>query len=216
MPCGWIRTTLVALGAITVLAAGCGISPDPPPPTCADDPSLCPTSTKTATLMGCECKCTIGMFGEGRSWEGGLNVCLPPALNVHTASPEQLRALTAMSQREFDQRAYRYCSSTVSEFLRLAIKGRGSYPISCATPVECECTTTGANGDSRLCRKACADVPCVSETCIGVIRKDETIDMSECTCTRAASCSGEAPGADEPPLCRDHARLPQRKGMPEP
>jgi hypothetical protein len=202
-----ISVTVVLLGTIALLAANCGLE-ERLTPTCADNADLCPKSTRTATMMACDCKCTIGMFGKGRSWRGALAVCLPPQLNARLASPEQLRALETMTQRTFDQDVYRYCSSMVADFLRLGIKARGTYPIDCATPVDCECSTKGALYDSRQCRTPCADVACTSDTCLGIIRKDETIDMSACVCNRASACGGDAPEPEAPPLCRDLSGVP--------
>lgn len=203
------------LSTVAALGASCGLD-QPLNPTCADDIELCPHSTRTATMMACDCECTIGMFGSGRSWRGALGICLPPALNSTTASLEQHRELAAMAQRTFDQQVFRYCSENVAEFLRLAIKSRGSYPVDCATPVECTCTTPGASFDSSQCRTPCADVPCSPETCFGIIRKDETIDSSACFCTRASACGSEAPEPEGPPLCRDLSGVPLRKRVLEP
>jgi len=75
---------VVGVGAVVlVLVASCGF-PTSRGPTCADEIELCPQSSKSATSVTCDCRCTVGFTEDtGQTFDGHVAVCLPPAAAPH-------------------------------------------------------------------------------------------------------------------------------------
>src|SRR4051812_8615388 len=116
-----MRTRLVEFyaTAVSVGVASCNF-PSTTPPSCDDDVELCPHSSRNATSVTCDCKCTIGGGEDSiNQFQGPVAACLPAGLNRITGSDEQRVALQSMEERSFDQRVFRYCSGDVAGFLRL-------------------------------------------------------------------------------------------------
>ncbi|MBX3192406.1 MAG: hypothetical protein KF819_35775 [Labilithrix sp.] len=191
-------TSIVA--GVAVALGSCAYVEHQGPPTCSDDVTLCPTSSKTATAVSCECTCTVGMIAGERTLRGKVKACLPAALNAAIASPEQQIALDAMDPREYDQRVFRYCHESVAGFVQGIVRTQGKSFIACGVPLTCECSTGGAFLDTWACRSPCLDVSCSERTCPNILYTT-VLDMGWCSCSRAEACAGSFPGPDEPPLC---------------
>ena len=148
------------------------------------------------------------MSGEPLSFEGRVAVCLPAALNTKTATDEQRVALETMESRVFDQRVYGYCSGAVAGFVRLAVKAHmlahaNIKGAACVMPLSCTCGTAGTQLDSDACHSTCPDVPCNEKNCGSVLRKNMTLNVAACTCSRSTTCSETEPAEKGPALCRD-------------
>jgi hypothetical protein len=199
--------------AITVLllVASCRFPTSSQAASCDEDVALCPQSSKSATSVTCDCRCTIGFSEDtGQTFEGHIAMCLPPALNGAIAAGAQQAAaeLRAVEPRVFDQRVFQFCSKDVAGFLRSWIHMPGHLALGCASPVSCDCSTGGTQIDSEVCRAPCDDVACDARNCAAVLGRDSKVDLSSCFCSRAASCGSVTPSVEAPPLCRDWMQAP--------
>jgi len=189
--------------AFAVVVASCSFPTDKPSPSCESDTEMCPRSSKAATSVTCDCRCTVGIDDEtGDVYDGRVAVCLPPELNGELASAEVRTGLSVLDARVFDQRVFQYCSQDVARFVSTAVKA----PLglrSCALPIHCECTTKGALHDSYACHSTCEDVACSSRNCPAVLWRHTEIDTAACRCSRATACGNTAPDAERPGVCRD-------------
>jgi hypothetical protein len=190
--------------AVSLVVASCSF-PSSTPPSCDDDVELCPHSSRNATSVTCDCKCSIGGGEDSiNEFQGPIAACLPAPLNRVTASDEQRVALQALSPRSFDQRVFRYCSAEVAGFVRLAIKAYASLKLAaCIMPVKCECKTAGTQRDSNVCHSTCEDVPCSDKNCRSILRSGSKLEIAACSCSRTSICGESAPADEAPGLCRD-------------
>src|SRR4051794_18093530 len=96
-------------GSLAVLAfvvASCTFPRDSGDSSCEDDSQLCPQSSRAATSVTCDCKCTIGISDDtGESYDGHVAVCLPAELNATSTSgtDETRSALRTLESHQFDQ-----------------------------------------------------------------------------------------------------------------
>jgi hypothetical protein len=180
---------------------------DPASSACEKDPQMCPRSSKAATSVTCDCKCTVGLSDDtGDTYEGHVPVCLPPELNVALADGEVRSGLSALDARVFDQRVFDYCSQDVARFLRTTIKAPVGFR-ACAVPLHCECTTKGALRDSSACHADCQDVACTQKNCPGVLWKHSKLDTAVCRCSRSTACGTVSPVAESHAVCHDWATV---------
>jgi hypothetical protein len=199
---GTSATTLV----LSFVAASCRF-PSSQSPSCDDDKELCPKSSRSATSVTCDCRCTLGVSEDtGQNFDGHIAVCLPAELNRATARDDQQLKLESLEPRVFDQRVFQYCSKDVARFLRSAIRVPARLVLACAVPITCTCTTKGTQADTNLCHSECNDVACDAKNCPSVLRKDEKVDLQSCFCSRAETCGVVTPAVDAPALCRDWTR----------
>jgi hypothetical protein len=204
-PLGTSATTL----SLIVAVASCHFPTGSRATSCDEDVELCPQSSKSATSVTCDCRCTIGFTEDtGQTFEGHVAVCLPPELNGAIAATAQQVALRAAPPRVFDQRVFQFCSRDVAGFLRSSIRMPGHLALGCASPVRCDCSTGGTQIDTEVCRSQCDDVACDARNCSSVVGRDSKVDLSSCFCTRATSCGSVTPSVDAPGLCRDWTRPP--------
>lgn len=194
------RTASPIIVSVGLAVASCAYVNPEQTPSCTDDPTLCPPSSKQATAVACECTCKVGMFADERTFKGRVKACLPAELNDAIASPEQRSALAAMDARLYDQRVYRYCSGDVAGFVQGVILTQARSFMACGVPLSCECTTAGASLDSGACRTRCPDVACNAESCPDILYTT-VLDMGWCGCSRASACAASYPAADEPHVC---------------
>ncbi|MBX3190295.1 MAG: hypothetical protein KF819_25070 [Labilithrix sp.] len=125
------------------LLAGCG-SEDLPIADCNDDKVVCPTSSKTATKVGCACTCDTGPFSN--EYSSTIPVCITPDLNPKTGSPQQQVDLRELEQKTYDQRIFQQCSVRTADFLTRILKDQlDRNTNTCLAPVFCECTTKGSD-----------------------------------------------------------------------
>lgn len=192
--------------AFACVVASCAFPSNTDTSACAKDAEACPESSKVATTVTCDCKCTIGLSDElGDTYEGSLSLCLPAPLNPTTASSAQLQTLASLASHDYDQQVFKFCSERVASFLNAAIKTPVGQVRACAVPVDCQCTTKGAKDDSMACHAQCAEIDCDQHNCPYVLRHGSKVDMGRCFCSRARSCGTVMPREDEPALCRDWA-----------
>lgn len=196
----WIECSATVLA---VVVASCSFPSDKPSNTCESDAQLCPKSSKAATSVTCDCRCTVGLSEDtGDNYDGHVAVCLPAELNNMLASGEVQSGLSALDAHVFDQRVFEYCSQDVARFLRTTIKAPVGL-LACAVPIHCSCTTTGALQDSTVCHEPCDDVACTKRNCPGVLWRHGKLDTSVCRCSRATACGAVEPAAEQPGVCRD-------------
>lgn len=202
-----MRGRLLGTSATTlVLVASCRF-PSSRGASCEDDVALCPQSSRSASSVTCDCRCTVGFSEDtGQIFDGHVAVCLPPALNGAMAAGEQKLALSAIEPRVFDQRVFQFCSRDVAAFLRSSIRMPGRLVLGCRTPVTCDCATAGTQTDSEVCHAQCEDVACDTRNCTSVLDKESTVGLTSCFCSRVSSCASVEPSAEAPALCRDWLR----------
>jgi hypothetical protein len=215
-----IAATLVAGSLVSVVCAlsGCTMGEDKPA-ACEGDESLCPSSSRQATDLACDCRCVAGYAGitPTRVFEGEISACLPPDLNASTASPEQREMLVNMPSGQFNQRVFKYCSEKVASFLNEVIEDqqrprdlRGM----CMGPrIRCSCSTTGAHEQTPACSAPCADRECDRENCLPMLKVGGIVDASGCACSRVNACGSITPPAKEPPLCLNRVAAVLRRKM---
>lgn len=143
-------------------------------------------------------------------------MCLPPNLNAKTASPEQHDALSRMSDEEYNQAVYGFCSQTVANYVDELVTEQQRQRSSnlhgvCVGPhIRCSCTTRGATEETRSCSEPCQDIECESKNCLSLLRRDDSIDASACACSRVNACGRSIPRSDETPMCTKRASLMPR------
>jgi hypothetical protein len=201
---------------LVVATVTCGPQGTSKPNGCADDPSLCPTSPKTATRVGCNCTCQlphIPMAGADLKFRGSVFACLPPSLNVKTGAPSDVDALGAMSQATYNQRVFEYCSVDVAGWLSLTVKSQlarlEQVPAGLACqPYDCTCDTLGADDTYSPCESRCTEAECDDANCDPILRQGGIIELTSCTCTRTTACGFSTPAHDLPGICRAAGNLP--------
>jgi hypothetical protein len=199
-----------ATAAIAFVIASCRFPS--PGASCDDDPSRCPESSRAANSVTCDCECTVGLSeSTGDTFKGKVAVCLPAELNAEVATPDEQASLDALEPKAFNQRVYQYCSRTVADFMRTAIRLQAREVIACAVPLSCTCNTQGATTSSSTCRTGCKEVACDTANCRAVLRKsghDALVTMGACFCSRASACGSTSPSHDTPGICRDLFGVP--------
>lgn len=182
---------------------------------CDADETLCPSSTRTATDVVCDCSCVAGWSGltRTRKFTGAVAMCLPSTLNATIASPEELDALSKMSDAEYNQAVYGFCSQTVASYVDELIteqqrqRNSNLHGVCVGPHIRCSCTTRGATEQTRSCSKPCQDVECASDNCLSLLRRDNSIDSSACACSRVNACGRSIPRAEEAPMCTKRVSL---------
>ncbi|MDF2692096.1 MAG: hypothetical protein K0S65_479 [Labilithrix sp.] len=190
---------------------------DNKPSACEKDEALCPSSTKQATDVACDCRCVAGYSGitPTREFEGSVYACLPPTLNVKTASPVQRDAINAMPSAEYNQRVFKHCSEDVAGFLNELIEEQQrprDLRSMCVGPrIRCECGTAGAHEQTPQCSAPCTDRECTAETCLPMLKVGGTIDAAACACSRVNACGTMTPASSEPPMCLNRVQAVLRR-----
>ena len=177
------------------------------PAACEEDESLCPSSTRQATDVACDCQCVAGYSGitPTREFEGEVSACLPPELNMKIAIPDQRDAITKMRREEYNQRVFKFCSEKVAGFLDDLIEQQQrprDLRAMCMGPrIRCKCSTTGAHEQTPACSTPCADKECDKDNCLPLLKVGGLVDMSGCSCSRVNACGSQSPSPSDPPLC---------------
>lgn len=215
MRTAFIAVPLACAACIACMLGGCQPEPESRGG-CEDDPALCPTSTRTATDLSCDCRCVAGWSGftPTRAFTGSINTCLPPSLNPMTGTPEEKAAISAVGDADYSQRVYKYCSETVATFLDELMeqqqreRTKTELPGMCIGPrIRCSCSTKGATQESTSCSTPCEDTECTSDNCLALLRRDGTIDSSTCECSRVSACGVSTPRRSEPGICTKRLSL---------
>lgn len=201
--------TLVASSLVSAVCvfSGCGLAPEDKPTPCETDESQCPVSSRLATDVACECKCVAGFAGitPTRAFEGEISTCLPPSLNVNIVPPDQKDSLEALTDAEFNQRVYKFCSQNVAGFLDDLV-GQQQSPrdlsAMCVGPrIKCECSTSGAHQQTAACSTSCVDQVCDASNCLPLFKVGGLVDATGCACSRVNMCGSLTPPSSDPPLC---------------
>jgi hypothetical protein len=204
----------LAAGSLVCAAwaiSGCDVT-EVKPSACEENPELCPASSRTATDLTCDCRCDAGFSGitPTRTFEGRIAACLPPSLNPLTVTNEARPVLESMSNAEFNQRVYRYCSVDVASFLNEIIEEQQRPPelaAMCIGPrIRCSCSTAGATEQTPTCSAPCTDTTCERSNCSAILRVGGRVDASACSCSRARSCGEVTPTEGSPAMCLNRQR----------
>lgn len=201
-----VSSALVGSFCVACAIGGCNVAEEKPSP-CEGDEEKCPTSSRLATDVGCDCHCVAGYAGitPTREFDGEISACLPPSLNLHTGSDEDRGRIAELTAPQFNQRVFKYCSDTVASYLSDLIEQQqrprdlGSM---CVGPrIKCRCTTKGAQDQTATCSRPCTDQECSAETCQPLLKVGGLIDATGCQCSRVNACGSLSPAADDPPVC---------------
>ena len=191
------------------------------PAACEEDESLCPSSTRQATDVACDCTCVAGYSGitPTREFEGEVSACLPPDLNMKIAMPEQRDAIGKMTSAQYNQRVFKFCSEKVAGFLDDLIEQQQrprDLRAMCMGPrIRCKCSTTGAHEQTPACSTQCAEKECDKDNCLPLLKVGGLVDMTGCSCSRVNACGSVSPTSSEPPLCLNRiAAVLRRPGRP--
>jgi hypothetical protein len=213
-----MRKKLVVSAFVTVLCvlAGCAVEQKKGSP-CEGDESLCPTSLREATDVACDCHCVAGYSGitPTREFDGEISTCLPPALNPAIGSDEQREAAAAMTDVQFNQRVFKFCSDTVASYLGDLIEQQQrpkDMSAACVGPrIRCSCGTKGATEVTPVCSSPCADTECDRTNCQPMLKVGNVIDAVGCGCSRVSACGDVTPAPSEPPLCMNRVNAAIRR-----
>lgn len=208
-----MRRHLVASAVVSAFCAlcassGCNVGEDKPS-ACEEDETLCPTSSRQATDIGCDCHCVAGYAGitPTREFDGEVSACLPPALNPKLGSEEERATASALSPTQFNQKAYKYCSDTVAKFMSELIeqqqRPRDLASLCVGPQIKCKCSTTGAQEQTPTCSMPCDDLQCDHDNCQPLLKVGGTIDTTACTCSRVNACGKMTPGSSDAPVCQN-------------
>jgi hypothetical protein len=144
---------------------------------------------------------------QNARFDGRLATCLPPSLNHTLATGADLQALQAMSQQQFNQDVFRFCSEDVADWLSLTVKSQvariAQVPagLGCE-PYRCKCATNGATTNYGPCERQCDERPCNQQSCMPILRQEGYLETDSCLCGRTEACGFVAPAKGKPPLCR--------------
>ncbi len=198
------RGVLVASVAAVTLAVAC-LPQREADTECRDDGTDCPIFPRNATKVECECTCDIATsLTESRTFSGAVETCLPPRLNVVTASGDQRVAMEGMSDAIYSRNVYDVCRDSVAHFIQTVVRGQlssGSTPVCLSRPVDCRCAPNKAWADP-MCRNPCPEIECNKTSCAPLLREHDVLYPDACVCTRARSCGTVVPAEDEAALCR--------------
>lgn len=172
---------------------------------CGEGTDDCPTFSKDATKIACECTCEIATsLTSSRSFSGIIDTCLPPSLNRTTASIDQRVAIDTMTDATYSKHVYDVCRDSVAHFIQTITRsqlGSESSPLCMTRPVDCHCAPRDATTDT-LCTRPCPDIECTRSSCEPLLRERGTLYVDACICTRARACGTAVPADGEPALCR--------------
>ncbi|MBX3207459.1 MAG: hypothetical protein KF764_20595 [Labilithrix sp.] len=196
-----------SLVAVVCVLSGCGMNEDEKPSACEENEALCPTSSRLATDVACDCRCVAGYAGltPTRAFEGVVSACLPPDLNPHTSPPDRREELDRIPSASLNQRVFKYCSENVASFLDDLIeqqqRPRDLRAVCMGPRIRCKCTTTGARDKTPACSSPCVDRDCDRENCLPLLKVGGGIEMAGCSCSRVNACGTVTPASSEPPIC---------------
>lgn len=177
------------------------------PSACEEDESLCPSSSRQATDVACDCRCVAGYSGitPTREFEGTISACLPPDLNMTIAIPAQREALAMLTNTQYSQRVFKFCSEKVAGFLDDLIeqqqRPRDLRSMCMGPRIRCKCTTAGAHEQTSVCSTPCAERECDKDNCLPLLKVGGAVDITGCSCSRVNACGSMSPSTSEPPLC---------------
>jgi hypothetical protein len=197
------RSLAVGL-ALVVLAPAClGARTELELDRCGDPGGTCTTVIKTASKVLYQCNAHAHLFFIDQTHQGVIPVCLPPNLNQWTGTPDQITALEAMSQQEYDVAVARFGQDTLlGQIAALkAVDASGANCFIWAAALgdpDSFCNVIDATRDP-FCEDAtnCAEVDCVPNDCENPTLPNGDINPHACTCntTIANADDCEFPGA---------------------
>jgi len=176
-------------------------------------------ATVSDNLVNCNCNLTFHndyCTDTGGTCKSHLNLqlCLPPELNVDTATPAVHAQLESMSAADFAQRVDDYCKKTITPLVYHTIKvfnggwceykapfapdgGIGESVDCFALPISGD-KPTATGRDNTTCTKPCPDVLCDDRTNCGKGVQDSTgnVHLDQCNCNQITfdyTCPGDNP-----------------------
>lgn len=172
---------------------------------CRDDNDDCPTFSKEATKISCDCTCEVATgLTSSRSFSGMIDACLPPRLNHTTASDVERVALETMTDATYSRAVYDVCRDSVASFIQTIARGQmgnASSPLCMGRPVNCRCAPREAWSDP-MCGRPCPDIECTRTSCEPLLRERGTLYADACVCSRVRACGASIPSEGQPALCR--------------
>ncbi|HEY1957714.1 MAG TPA: hypothetical protein VGH28_18970 [Polyangiaceae bacterium] len=156
---------------------------------CGEPEGVCvDVKPSTSSEVVFQCHIHVRFLVAEESHDGIIPVCLPPELNVWTGTPEQVAAINAMSQHDYDVAVARYGQDTLLGQLAAlkAIDASGD---------NCEIWVAGHGDPLSYCNvlqatrdpfcenvSSCAPKPCVPNDCHDPALPDGTINPHACAC----------------------------------
>ena len=193
-----------AAAALVVISSACvGARTELDLNLCGDPGGTCKTVEKTVSKVIYHCNTHVHLYLLDESHEGMIPVCLPPELNRWTGTPEQVKALDAMSQHDYDVAVARFGQDTLLHQLA-ALKAIDATGANCFVweaalrDPQSACTVSESTRDP-FCESAssCAEVDCVPNDCHDPQLPNGDINPHACTCNTSLSSSDDCdlPGA---------------------
>ncbi len=196
------RATAVTL-AVCAFASACGSRTELDLDRCGDPGGHCVDVVNTTSKVTYACHVHARYLLLEQSRDGTIPVCLPASLNRWIASPEQLAAIDAMSQHDYDVAVANYGQETlIGQLAALkAIDASGN---------NCEIWTAGLGDPLSYCNVSeqardpfCEDasnfapVTCVPNDCHDPALPNGDINPNACACNTTVPSADdcEFPGA---------------------
>lgn len=161
-------------------------------PKCGQPGGTCTTVVKTASKVNYHCNTHIHLYFLDETHDGIIPVCLPPELNRYTGSPQQVAALDAMSQHDYDVAVAGFGDTLLHQLAALkAIDATGAncfvWEAALRDP-ETACTVIEATRDP-FCEDgaSCAEADCVPNDCHDPELPDGGINPHTCACNTSIS-----------------------------
>jgi hypothetical protein len=189
------------LSALVVVPA-CGARSELDLNRCGDPGGICVQVVKTASKVLYACNAHVHLFILDESHHGILPVCLPPELNRWTGTPDQVAAIDAMTQHEYDVAVSNYGDTVLGQLAALkAVDASGAncfvWQAGLGDP-ESACNVSEATRDP-FCEDAssCAEKDCVPNDCHDPALPNGDINPHACNCNTTVSNADdcELPGA---------------------
>jgi hypothetical protein len=194
-------TTLVV--AMVVGGAACGGRTQLDPQQCGDPGGHCVTIPNVSSLVIYKCHVHERYLVLEEAHDGEIPVCLPPNLNRWTGTPQQVAAIDAMTQHEYDVAVARFGQDTLLGQMA-ALKAIDASGQNCDVwqsalgDPDSFCNVEQATRDS-FCEQAssCATKTCVPNDCSHPTLPDGSINPHACACNTTVPNQDdcELPGA---------------------
>ncbi len=197
-----VKKTAVALAITLALGVACGSRAQLDLGRCGEPNGNCvevPKNTTSKVLYACHAHVRFLLIEDSRS--GVIPVCLPPELNRWTGTPDQVAAIDAMSQHDYDVAVARFGQVTLLGQLAAlkAIDASGDHcevwSAALGDPLS-YCNVQDSMRDDA-CETPCVTKVCVPDDCHDPALPDGSINPHACNCNtsekNADDC--ELPGA---------------------
>jgi hypothetical protein len=151
----------------------------------------CLGPAKDATKVFCNCTCSVPKLASlaNEDFQGVIDVCLPPQLNVATADATQMAAIDAMSVADYNAALNTFCQAQVADTLQVGFHQEKSDVLPDA---DCSCAASAVTGTeiSSVCMGTCSGTVC-DENCFPAFdKKTNTFQVSACICNQFSRDNG--------------------------